>query len=100
MDKRVFGGDDYPHEGVAPREALSSHPHHFQHRAPDGRWDLEESPMFDNVEDEVEIVIARWYNQDKSRCQIQRELGCTRQQDLYNLRTRHPARLVSPLDHI
>ncbi|MGC8838819.1 MAG: toxin-antitoxin system TumE family protein [Anaerolineae bacterium] len=27
-DKRVFGWDDYPHEGVPETEALSTYPHH------------------------------------------------------------------------
>jgi len=58
-DKRLFGWDDYPHEGVPALQALPSHPHHFQYRKPDGTWAFEESPMRGNVEDEVEIVIAR-----------------------------------------
>ena len=28
-DKRLFGWDDYPHEGVVEIEQLKSYPHHF-----------------------------------------------------------------------
>ncbi len=57
-DKRLFGWDDYPHEGVPEIEQLESYPHHFQKRAPDGRWVFEASPMRGNVEEEVDHIIA------------------------------------------
>lgn len=44
-DKRVFGWDDYPHEGVKEIENLESYPHHFQRRGEDGTWLFEESRM-------------------------------------------------------
>lgn len=43
-DKRLFGWDDYPHEGVAELQELESYPHHFQRRAEDGSWIFEVSP--------------------------------------------------------
>ncbi len=57
-DKRVFGWDDYPHEGVTVLEQLESYPHHFQRRTDDGSWVFESSPMRGNVEDELDIIIA------------------------------------------
>jgi len=44
-DKRIFGWDDYPHEGVEAIRRLPSYPHHFQRRAFNGQWIFEESPM-------------------------------------------------------
>lgn len=35
-DKRLFGWDDYPHEGVTKIEQLESYPHHFHQRKEDG----------------------------------------------------------------
>ncbi|MBS1254192.1 MAG: hypothetical protein MAG451_03249 [Anaerolineales bacterium] len=57
-DKRVFGWDDYPHEGVAAIEQLASYPHHFQRRGEDGSWIFKASPMRGNVEEEIDLVIA------------------------------------------
>jgi hypothetical protein len=57
-DKRVFGWDDYPHEGVKGIEGLKSYPHHFQRRREDGKWLLEGSEMRGDVEREVEAVIV------------------------------------------
>jgi len=57
-DKRLFGWDDYPHEGVAEIEKLKSYPHHFQRRAEDGSWIFEASPMRGDIEHEMDIVIA------------------------------------------
>ncbi len=57
-DKRLFGWDDYPHEGVTEIKALESYPHHFQRRAKDGSWNYEVSPMRGDVEDEIDTVIA------------------------------------------
>ena len=57
-DKRVFGWDDYPHEGVAEFKLLPSYPHHFQKRAPDGTWLFESSPMRGDVDAEIDLVLA------------------------------------------
>ena len=57
-DKRLFGWDDYPHEGVAEIQQLKSYPHHFQRRAEDGSWMFEASPMQGDVEHEIDAVIA------------------------------------------
>jgi hypothetical protein len=57
-DKRLFGWDDYPHQGVTALEQLEGHPHHFQRRAEDGTWIFEPSPMRGDIEHEMEIVIA------------------------------------------
>lgn len=57
-DKRLFGWDDYPHEGVIEVENLTSYPHHFQRRAEDGSWIFEASPMRGDIEHEMDIVIA------------------------------------------
>ena len=57
-DKRLFGWDDYPHEGVVEIEKLKSYPHHFQRRAEDGSWIFEASPMRGDIEQEIDIVIA------------------------------------------
>ncbi|MFO7918784.1 MAG: DUF6516 family protein [Anaerolineae bacterium] len=57
-DKRLFGWDDYPHEGVAEIEQLESNPHHFHQRAEDGIWVFEASPMHGDVAHEIDIVIA------------------------------------------
>jgi len=55
-DKRIFGWDDYPHEGTLEIEALKSYPHHFQRRR-EGEWIFEESEMRGNIETEIEAVI-------------------------------------------
>jgi hypothetical protein len=57
-DKRLFGWDDYPHEGVAELQELESYPHHFQRRAEDGGWIFEASPMRGVIQDEVDVVIV------------------------------------------
>jgi hypothetical protein len=57
-DKRLFGWDDYPHEGVIEIEKLKSYPHHFQSRAQDGSWIFEASPMRGDIEPEIDTVIA------------------------------------------
>lgn len=57
-DKRLFGWDDYPHEGVAELRQLRSYPHHFQRRG-EGGWVFEESPMRGDVRLEIELVIQR-----------------------------------------
>ena len=57
-DKRVFGWDDYPHEGVPEITRLGTHPHHLQKRAEDGTWLFEASPMRGDVEHEIAMVIA------------------------------------------
>lgn len=57
-DKRLFGWDDYPHEGVIEIEKLKSYPHHFQRRAEDGSWIFEASPMRGDIEHEMDTVIA------------------------------------------
>lgn len=56
-DKRVFGWDDYPHEGVDEIETLPSHPHHFQQRQ-EGSWVFRESEMRGDVGTEIGAVIA------------------------------------------
>ena len=57
-DKRLFGWDDYPHEGVMEIRQLESYPHHFQRRAEEGRWVFEASPMRGDIEHEIDMVIA------------------------------------------
>jgi len=57
-DKRLFGWDDYPHEGVVQIQDLESYPHHFQRRAKDGDWIFEDSPMRGHIEQEIDAVIA------------------------------------------
>ena len=57
-DKRLFGWDDYPHEGVAELQNLESYPHHFQRRAEDGVWIFEVSPMRGDIENEVGAIIT------------------------------------------
>ena len=57
-DKRLFGWDDYPHEGVTEIEQLESHPHHFHRRAEDGNWVFGASPMRGDIAHEMEPVIA------------------------------------------
>lgn len=56
-DKRLFGWDDYPHEGLVGIEHLESYPHHFQRRAEDGSWIFEASPMRGDIEHEIDTVI-------------------------------------------
>ena len=67
-DKRVFGWDDYPHEGVQDIRSLSSFPHHFQRRRKGG-WIFEESPMTGNIEKDIEIVLGtlREYLKEEKR---------------------------------
>jgi hypothetical protein len=55
-DKRIFGWDDYPHEGVEEMKKLKSYPHHFQSRK-DGKWTFEESPMRGDLLNDIEVVI-------------------------------------------
>ena len=57
-DKRVFGWDDYPHEGFDALRMLSTHPHHFQRRAEDGRWIFEESPMTGALQEDIGYVLT------------------------------------------
>lgn len=57
-DKRLFGWDDYPHEGVVEIQQLESYPHHFQKRAKDGSWTFEASPMRGAIEHDIDTVIA------------------------------------------
>lgn len=57
-DKRLFGWDDYPHEGVSEIEQLESHPHHFHRRAEDGSWIFEISPMRGDIAHEIDTVTA------------------------------------------
>jgi hypothetical protein len=55
-DKRIFGWDDYPHEGVKEIKDLRSYPHHFQRRLEEN-WIFEESDMRGDVAIEIETVI-------------------------------------------
>ena len=57
-DKRLFGWDDYPHEGVAGLQQPDGYPHHFQRRAEEGGWMFEASPMRGDIQNEVDAVIA------------------------------------------
>lgn len=57
-DKRVFGRDDYPHEGIKEIKSMKSYPRHFQRRR-EGGWIFEESEMRGDVEAEIETVIAQ-----------------------------------------
>ena len=57
-DKRIFGWDDYPHEGVEAIRRLSSYPHHFQQRGSNGEFIFEESSMRGDVEREMSLVLA------------------------------------------
>ncbi len=56
-DKRLFGWDDFPHPDQPALHALSSHPHHFQERLSDGRWQFSASPFRGNVEKEIVEVL-------------------------------------------
>jgi hypothetical protein len=56
-DKRLFGWDDYPHIGDEAFAKLASYPHHFQERAPDGKWIFSESKFRGEIEDDVVAVI-------------------------------------------
>ena len=55
-DKRIFGWDDYPHEGVEEMKKLKSYPHHFQSRK-DDKWVFAESPMRGDIMEDIEVVI-------------------------------------------
>ena len=55
-DKRIFGWDDYPHEGVEEMKKFKSYPHHFQSRK-DDKWTFEESPMRGDIMKDIEVVI-------------------------------------------
>ncbi|NBD34535.1 MAG: hypothetical protein GVY30_00885 [Chloroflexi bacterium] len=55
-DKRLFGGDDYPHEGVTEIEQLEGYPHHFHRRDEDGDWIFESSPMRGDIVNEIDTV--------------------------------------------
>ena len=57
-DKRLFGWDDYPHEGIVELQELASYPHHFQFRREQG-WIFEDSPMSGDVAVEMRIVVER-----------------------------------------
>ncbi len=57
-DKRIFGWDDYPHEGVEEMKKLKSYPHHFQFRKNDN-WVFEESSMRGDVIEDIEVVIKK-----------------------------------------
>ena len=57
-DKRVFGWDDYPHQGVVEIQHLERYPHHFQKRAEDGSWIFKPSPMQGDIDHEIDTVIA------------------------------------------
>ena len=57
-DKRLFGWDDYPHEGVAELQELESYPHHFQRRPEDGGWIFAVSPMRGNIPHETDAIIT------------------------------------------
>lgn len=57
-DKRVFGWDDYPHEGIKEIKSMKSYPHHFKRRR-EGGWIFEESEMRGDVQAEIETVIAQ-----------------------------------------
>jgi hypothetical protein len=57
-DKRVFGWDDYPHQGVVEIQQLERYPHHFQKRAEDGGCIFEPSSMQGDIEHEIDTVIA------------------------------------------
>lgn len=57
-DKRLFGWDDYPHEGVTEIKQLESYPHHFHCRQADGSWIFEASPMRGDIANEIDTVIA------------------------------------------
>jgi hypothetical protein len=56
-DKRLFGWDDFPHPDAAGLTNLSSHPHHFQERLPDGTWKFSASFFQGNVEGDVDKVV-------------------------------------------
>jgi hypothetical protein len=57
-DKRLFGWDDYPHLGIVELSHLSSAPHHFQQRLPNGSWHFSESAFRGQVEKDVVEVLA------------------------------------------
>lgn len=57
-DKRVLGWDDYPHPGAPDLAKLSSAPHHFQQRQPNGGWCFVESAFRGEIERELPLVLA------------------------------------------
>lgn len=56
-DKRQFGWDDFPHPNFAALTSLSSYPHHFQERLPNGEWQFSESKFRGDIEKEIHEVI-------------------------------------------
>jgi hypothetical protein len=56
-DKRLYGWDDFPHPDSPVLKSLSSYPHHFQVRLPDGTWHFSESNFRGNVEQEIHEVL-------------------------------------------
>lgn len=56
-DKRLFGWDDYPHEGVSEIEQLASYPHHFHRRAEDGSWIFEAASTRGDLAHDLDEVI-------------------------------------------
>jgi len=57
-DKRLFGWDDYPHEGVAELQKVVTYPHHFRRRAEDGGWIFAASAMRGDIQLEVAVLPA------------------------------------------
>ncbi len=56
-DKRSFGWDDFPHPNSPALTGMTSYPHHFQERLPDGKWRFLESAFRGNIQNEIPEVI-------------------------------------------
>jgi hypothetical protein len=56
-DKRLFGWDDFPHPDFPDLVNMTSYPHHFQERLPDGSWQFHESGFRGKVENEIHEVL-------------------------------------------
>ena len=56
-DKRLWGWDDFPHPGYPALQKLSSYPHHFQERTPEGEWRFTESSFRGQPEVDIDILL-------------------------------------------
>lgn len=56
-DKRLFGWDDYPHEGVIKTEQLESYPHHHHRPDENGCLIFEASSMRGDLTSDINTVV-------------------------------------------
>jgi hypothetical protein len=56
-DKRLWGWDDFPHPGYPALQKLSSYPHHFQERTPEGEWRFTESSFRGHPEVDIDTIL-------------------------------------------